>query len=150
MLKSYGVRNIIAANSADELMDHSSATGLGTILVNGSSQVDPRKIISALRNSEKVIDPFAQVFFVTGTSSAPLVNMIIRSGYDGILILPFSRARLWKSIEALSLSQREFVRDGNYFGPDRRKAPVAARPDSEERRKELLLRKAGLDKAQAG
>ncbi|WP_018997410.1 response regulator [Hirschia maritima] len=149
MLKSYRVREILAANSPEELMDISSTHALGTILVNANSQVDPRKIIAALRNHEKVRDPFAQIFFVTGSSSAQLINMIIRSGYDGILCLPFSRARLWKTIERMSQTRRKFVRVGEYFGPDRRAAQSVKRPVTEERRKEELLKKTGLASKEA-
>ncbi|ACT60727.1 response regulator [Hirschia baltica] len=150
MLKPYGVRNIVSATSPDEMMEQSAVHSMGTILVNGSSRVDPRKIISALRNEEKVRDPFAQVFFVTGSSSAQLINMIVRSGYDGILCLPFSRARLWKTIERMSETQRQFVRVGDYFGPDRRTAPAATPPKTEERRKEELLKKMGQQSQKAG
>lgn len=143
MLKSFGVRNIISANSPDELMEFAAVRNIGTILVNGNSRVDPRKIIAALRNQDKVQDPYSQVFFVTGSSSAQIVKLIIMAGYDGILCLPFSRARLWKTIEKMSLTQRTFVRVGEYFGPDRRQGVLPVQPKTEERRKEDLMKKVG-------
>lgn len=149
MLKSFGARNIIAASNPSEMMEYASVSSIGTILVNANSRVDPRKIISALRDDQKVHDPFAQVFFVTGSSSAQVIKMVILSGYDGILRVPFSRARLWKTIERMSETQREFVRVGEYFGPDRRKGLPSMTPDTEERRKEDLLRKTGMSKNQA-
>lgn len=142
MLKSAGLRNIEVSSSIDDFSQLCRERSLGTILINENPNLDPRKLIPILRNNKKVRDPFAQILFVTASCSEAVVRSTIRFGYDGVLCLPFSKARLWKTVEKLSLSQRVFVRVGSYFGPDRRSGTPSKQIKVERRQGEGAQEKA--------
>lgn len=138
MLRSTGVRKISYAHNLDDFKVLIYTRSFGTILINEDVNLDPEMMIAMIRDYKQSVDPFAQVIFITSTCTEALVKLTIRTGYDSILRLPLSKARLWKTIEQICQTERNFVRIGQYFGPDRRKDKAQRVGAAEERRRTEL------------
>jgi len=85
-------------------------------------------IIQSLRHGELCQNPFIVVIVTTWEKSTGLVNRVINSGADDLVVRPFSTAILGARIAVHVERRKGFVITSDYIGPDRRRDPN--RPDS--------------------
>ena len=79
------------------------------------------KLTGLLRDTEKSINPFVPIIMMTGYSQKRRVLMARDTGITEFMVKPFTAKALYDKIEAIIERPREFVKAGNFFGPDRRR-----------------------------
>jgi DNA-binding response OmpR family regulator len=88
--------------------------------------------IQQMRQGGAGHNPFIVIIVTAWEKSAGLINRVVSSGADDLLLRPFSTALLGQRIEAHIDRRKSFVITTDYVGPDRRK------DDSRESKTELF------------
>lgn len=88
------------------------------------------KTIQLLRQGSESYNPFIVIIVTAWEKSTALINKVVSSGADDLLLRPFSTAVLSARIEAHIDRRKSFVITTDYVGPDRRND--ASRPNSAE------------------
>ncbi|MEO7053685.1 MAG: hypothetical protein ABI191_01810 [Rhizomicrobium sp.] len=86
--------------------------------------------IQQLRQGSSGYNPFIVIIVTAWEKSSALINKVVNSGADDLLLRPFSTALLGTRIEAHIERRKGFVITTDYVGPDRRRD--AARPGDAE------------------
>lgn len=87
------------------------------------------KLIRKIRSNKIGANPFVPIIVITWSPSNELVERVVNSGADDLLVQPISRSQLRDRINVLTFNRKPFVVTASYIGPDRRKQP---RPDRQE------------------
>ena len=77
--------------------------------------------IQQLRQGGGGYNPFIVIIVTAWEKSTGLINRVVNSGADDLLLRPFSTALLGSRIEAHIERRKGFVITTDYVGPDRRK-----------------------------
>jgi DNA-binding response OmpR family regulator len=80
--------------------------------------------IQQLRQGSAGHNPFVVIIVTAWEKSTTMINRVVSSGADDILLRPFSTALLGSRIEAHVERRKNFVITTDYVGPDRRKDSV--------------------------
>ena len=92
------------------------------VLCESQGQVEELcSVIQQMRQGAAGYNPFLVIIVTAWENSANLINQVISSGADDLLLRPFSTAVLRQRIEAHASSRKGFVITTDYVGPDRRK-----------------------------
>ena len=86
--------------------------------------------IQQMRQGGAGHNPFIVIIVTAWEKSAGLINKVVSSGADDLLLRPFSTALLGQRIEAHIERRKSFVITTDYVGPDRRRDD--SRPSSTE------------------
>jgi DNA-binding response OmpR family regulator len=84
------------------------------------------RTIQQLRQGAGGYNPFVVVIVTAWEKTTGLINRVVSSGADDLLLRPFSTALLGSRIEAHIERRKGFVITTEYVGPDRRKDVVRA------------------------
>jgi hypothetical protein len=76
--------------------------------------------IQQLRQGGTCVNPFIVIIVTAWDKSSALINRVVSSGADDLLLRPFSTAVLGNRIEAHIERRKGFVITTDYVGPDRR------------------------------
>ena len=87
-------------------------------------------VIQQLRQGSAGYNPFIVIIVTAWEKSAALINRVVSSGADDLLLRPFSTSVLGQRIEAHVDRRKGFVITTEYVGPDRRRE--GARPSNIE------------------
>src|ERR1043166_4263014 len=87
-------------------------------------------VIQQLRQGSAGYNPFIVIIVTAWEKSAALINRVVSSGADDLLLRPFSTGVLGQRIEAHVDRRKGFVITTEYVGPDRRRE--GARPSNIE------------------
>jgi DNA-binding response OmpR family regulator len=82
--------------------------------------------IQQLRQGSAGHNPFVVIIVTAWEKSTTMINRVVSSGADDLLLRPFSTALLGSRIEAHVERRKNFVITTDYVGPDRRKDSVRA------------------------
>jgi DNA-binding response OmpR family regulator len=82
--------------------------------------------IQQLRQGAAGYNPFIVIIVTAWEKSSALINKVVNSGADDLLLRPFSTALLGTRIEAHIERRKGFVITTDYVGPDRRRDSVRA------------------------
>jgi len=82
--------------------------------------------IQQLRQGGAGENPFIVIIVTAWEKSTGLINRVVNSGADDLLLRPFSTALLGQRIEAHIDRRKGFVITTDYVGPDRRREPNRA------------------------
>lgn len=77
--------------------------------------------IQQMRQGGSGHNPFIVIIVTAWEKSAGLINRVVSSGADDLLLRPFSTALLGQRIEAHIERRKSFIITTDYVGPDRRK-----------------------------
>jgi DNA-binding response OmpR family regulator len=88
------------------------------------------RIIQQLRQGGGTYNPFIVVIVTAWEKTTGLINQVVSSGADDLLLRPFSTTLLGQRIEAHIERRKGFVITSDYVGPDRRRD--MARPGEAE------------------
>src|SRR5580698_2224826 len=77
--------------------------------------------IQQLRQGAAGYNPFIVIMVTAWEKSTALINKVVNSGADDLLLRPFSTALLGTRIEAHIERRKGFVITTDYVGPDRRR-----------------------------
>jgi CheY-like chemotaxis protein len=78
-------------------------------------------VVQQLRQGELGNNPFFVVIVTAWEKSQPLVQRIVNSGADDLILRPYSTSQLGQRIEVHTERRKGFVITTEYVGPDRRK-----------------------------
>jgi DNA-binding response OmpR family regulator len=92
------------------------------VLCEAQGQVEELcSVVQQMRQGAAGYNPFLVIIVTAWENSATLINQVISSGADDLLLRPFSTATLRQRIEAHADRRKSFVITTDYVGPDRRK-----------------------------
>lgn len=77
-------------------------------------------LVHEVRHGECGSDPFLPVVALTWEPTPDVVQKVVNSGADSLLILPISGEKLGKGLGTLIRARKPFVVTTDYVGPDRR------------------------------
>ncbi len=77
-------------------------------------------LVYLIRWSEKSPNPFVPIIMLTGYTEIENVRKARDAGVSSYLAKPVSAGSLYKRLCFVVDDKRPFIRDGEYFGPDRR------------------------------
>ncbi|WP_341703722.1 response regulator [Ferrovibrio sp.] len=86
---------------------------------------DGLQLVSRLRGDAQSPAPFLPAIIVTATVTRERVQQALAAGIHEILVLPLSAKAIETRLRETIEKPRRFIRQGGYFGPDRRRT---ARP----------------------
>jgi len=78
-------------------------------------------LIQSMRQGAPGFNPFVIIIVTAWDKNAALVQRVVNSGADDLLLRPFSTTLLAQRIEAHAAKRKSFVITSDYVGPDRRK-----------------------------
>ena len=87
--------------------------------------------IQHLRQGGAGYNPFIVIIVTAWEKSTGLINRVVNSGADDLLLRPFSTALLGQRIEAHIDRRKGFVITTDYVGPDRRREPARSAANAE-------------------
>src|ERR1700743_2578456 len=87
-------------------------------------------VIQQLRQGSAGFNPFIVIIVTAWEKSTALINKVVSSGADDLLLRPFSTAVLGQRVETHIERRKGFVITTDYVGPDRRTG--SARPSHPE------------------
>ena len=82
--------------------------------------------IQQMREGVACHNPFIVIIVTAWDKSSALINKVVSSGADDLILRPFSTAQLGQRIEAHIDRRKGFVITTDYVGPDRRKDSTRA------------------------
>ena len=85
--------------------------------------------IQAMRQGGSCDNPFIVMIVTAWEKSTSLINRVVNSGADDLLLRPFSTALLGQRIEAHIERRKGFVITTDYVGPDRRQGQARIAPE---------------------
>lgn len=122
LLEALGVEQIHAATSGGEALKILRRTEVDLILTEW--QLHPmhgRELVAKLRSGSEGHDPTTPIIVVTGQTDAKSVESMRDAGANEVIAKPVSAQAIYERVVANILRPREFVRAGDYVGPDRRR-----------------------------
>lgn len=81
---------------------------------------DVCSLIKTIRGNQNCPNPFLSIIVITWDPTKELVQKIINSGADDILVQPISTSHMHDRIDILTYNRKPFVVTARYIGPDRR------------------------------
>lgn len=130
LLEALGVRQLHSATSGDEALKILRKTEVDLILTEW--QLYPmhgRELIATLRTGSEGHDPTTPIIVVTGQTDAKSVESMRDAGANEVIAKPVSAKAIYERVVANIERPREFVRAGDYVGPDRRRKVDVHRSD---------------------
>lgn len=120
-LNGFGIKNIEEAVDAD-------------VAFKGMEQFDPDLVITdwnmpptsgldfieRIRMGDDSPNPYVPIIMLTGYTELHRVKQARDAGISAFLAKPLSAQSLYKRLVAVVDDNRPFIRNGKYFGPDRR------------------------------
>lgn len=90
-------------------------------------------VVSMLRVSPHSRETMLPVIMMAANWGMPQINAARDAGVNEYLVIPFSQAQLQKRLVAILKNPRPFIKDDDFFGPDRRRRENPALKPAERR-----------------
>jgi two-component system, chemotaxis family, chemotaxis protein CheY len=120
-LTGYGVREILEAGDAKSGFDCFVENDPDVVVTDWNmGETSGLDLVHLIRWSEKSPNTFAPVIMLTGFTELERVQDARDAGITSYLAKPLSAGVLYKRLCSVVEDDRPFVRDGDFFGPDRR------------------------------
>ncbi len=120
-LEGFGVRNVHDAGDTEEgfakFVEFEPDLVITDWQMGDSSGLD---LVYLIRWSEKSPNQFCPIIMLTGFTERERVEEARDAGVSGYLAKPLSAEQLYKRLCKLIDDRRAFVKQSDYFGPDRR------------------------------
>ena len=112
----------IRTGSSIRDIEHSLETRSPDLLITDSDLADGDvcALIGDIRNHRVGTNPFMSIIVTTWNPSESLVQRVVESGADDLLVQPASRGQLRSRIDGLTFNRKLFIVTARYIGPDRR------------------------------
>jgi DNA-binding response OmpR family regulator len=119
---SLGFRKTETVPTLENFLEAVQKSPPDIVLCESQGQVEELcSVIQQMRQGAAGYNPFLVIIVTAWENSAALINQVISSGADDLLLRPFSTALLRQRIEAHADRRKGFVITTDYVGPDRRK-----------------------------
>lgn len=122
LLRGFGVKNLVDARDAAEAFDHLRNSHVNLIVVDYQMNLlDGAEFVRMVRAGQGVPDPSIPIVMLTAYSDKAHVMAARDAGVTEFCCKPVTATELWLKLSACLKRPRDFVRDGNFAGPDRRR-----------------------------
>lgn len=122
MLMAFGVGTVVTAKEGGEGYEKFCKTNPDIVIADWMMKpVDGISLARRIRSDPKSPNPFTPVILMTGFTEKKRVFQARDAGVTEFLVKPFGARDLYKRIAQLVERPRQFVRSGDFFGPDRRR-----------------------------
>ncbi len=130
ILRVLGCQKIIDFDSAEDAWGYSQVTPVDLALIDWEMKpMNGIDLIRKIRNDPVSLNPFMSIIMVTGHSEIANIVFTRDAGVTEYLVKPISAKTLLNRINNVIEHPRQFVRIGEYFGPDRRRRDANVKDD---------------------
>jgi CheY-like chemotaxis protein len=125
VLYSLGFRLTETVSTIEALVDSIQQNPPDIVLCEAQGAADELcATIQQMRQGGAGYNPFVVIIVTAWEKNTALINKVVSSGADDLLLRPFSTALLGQRIESHIERRKGFVITTDYVGPDRRKDPT--------------------------
>ncbi len=125
LLKTFGFKSIYTADNPDDAFEQFCRYKPDIVLTDWQMQpYDGIELIRKIRRDPRSPNKFVPAIMMTGYSHRVRVEEARDVGVTEFLVKPFTAKDLFARIEQLIERPRQFVDDGKFFGPDRRRRRI--------------------------
>lgn len=122
LLKAFGINFIYSARNGEsgykKYLEHKPDIIIADWMMK---PVDGIMFTEKIRKNPSSPNPFVPIILMTGFSEKKRVLKARDSGVTEFLVKPFTARDLYKRIAQIIERPRQFVKTGEFFGPDRRR-----------------------------
>lgn len=123
-----------ALNDASTMIAvHDAIESGNTDLIITSTQLgfeDTSLLVKEMRHQRLGTNPFIVVMLLLEHADPDLVQTIVSTGADDLLLMPISPGQVLSRVEAMIRARKRFVVTHDYIGPDRRKTDRPGLPQA--------------------
>lgn len=122
LLLTFGVGEVLTARNGDEGFEIFCKENPDIIIADWMMEpTDGIKMTRKVRNDSTSPNHYVPIILMTGFSEKKRVVQARDAGVTEFLVKPFTARDLYKRIAQIIERPRQFVRSGEFFGPDRRR-----------------------------
>ncbi|WP_417515548.1 response regulator [Minwuia sp.] len=123
ILRSIGVRDVALADDGAMGFQELKGSRFDMVLVDHQmAPITGTEFTKLVRTSDDSPNPFVPIIMITGYADQRTIVNATNAGISDIIVKPVSARIVLTRIADLITNPRNFVRTGNYFGPDRRES----------------------------
>lgn len=120
-LAAFGVTRITDASSADAAFEQLAETTPDLLITDWDlGDSDGLELVDRIRNSPESPCPYLPIIMLTGYAEMERVEIARDAGVSTFLAKPMSANSLYKRLVSVIEDKRSFIRNSDFFGPDRR------------------------------
>jgi DNA-binding response OmpR family regulator len=124
VLRELGITNLRDTGYTNTAFDMHIEKPADLVMTDWSPGLDGMKLLRRLRIDEKSQDPCVPVIIISAYSEMSHVYEARDLGMTEYLAKPISASLVFSRIRSVIERRRLFVRDGSFFGPDRRRRKI--------------------------
>jgi len=122
ILKEYGFSRFTCTGQIEEIEECLSLNTADLILCDVKlSRTGTMDMVRKVRQGELGSNPFPLIMSMLSSPEASIVQACVDSGFDDVVMKPFSAGLLFQRMDRMFAGRRPFVVTSEYIGPDRRK-----------------------------
>lgn len=123
LLMTFGVGHVVGAKNGEVGFQKFCEFNPDLLIVDWMMKpVDGISFTRRVRNDPKSPNPFVPIILMTGFSEKRRVIQARDAGVTEFLVKPFNARDLYRRLAQVIERPRQFVRSGDFFGPDRRRS----------------------------
>ena len=120
-LMAFGVVQITEASCADSAFEALVETNPDMLITDWNmGDSDGLDLVGRIRHNPESPNPYLPIIMLTGHTEIERVQIARDHGVSTFLAKPMSADSLYKRIVSLIEDKRTFIRNSDFFGPDRR------------------------------
>ena len=141
LLLTFGVGHVFTARSGEEGFTVMCSNNPDIVIADWMMRpMNGLELTQMIRRDPRSPNPFIPIILLTGFSEVNLVMEARDSGVTEFLVKPYNSRDLYRRLVQVIERPRQFVRSGNFFGPDRRRKGDEEYTGPERRkRKQVVL-----------
>lgn len=121
ILRELGIKKISDAATPESGFEAFTNGDPDLVLIDWGPDFDGIGLLNKIRTDANINNSFVPVIMVTAHSEVEKVIEARDAGMTEYLTKPISGKRLYQRIAAIVKSDRSFIRNSEFFGPDRRR-----------------------------
>ncbi len=120
-LMAFGVGKITEASSAEAAFERLVETNPDLLITDWNlGDSDGLELVERIRHGPDSPNPYLPIIMLTGYAEMERVEIARDAGVSGFLAKPMSAHSLYKRLVSVVEDKRSFIRNSDFFGPDRR------------------------------
>lgn len=121
ILFQLGLRNLRESNNPDDAFDVFKDDPVDLVFTDWAPGLDGMHLLTRIRQDVESPDPYVPVIVVTAHTELRHICQARDSGVTEYLAKPVSATLIYGRIRAVIERHRQFIRNADFFGPDRRR-----------------------------
>ncbi len=135
ILFQWDIRQVHICKNPDDSFNRFQEVKIDLVITDWSPGLNGIHLLTRMRQDPDSPDPYVPVIIVTAHTDINHICIARDSGVTEFLAKPFSAKQIYERIRAVIERHRQFIRNSEFFGPDRRRRFDTY--DGQERREEL-------------